>query len=117
MCMACHPVVQTADRSLPHAALSTRLGLGKAPLQPLPEAALPALLQSPSNVTFLGLADSAAQQVVSLLDARIAAEPALSVPAADGSGDIAMSGADVEKFLGYFDCLTYNWMKRLGKLR
>jgi hypothetical protein len=82
-------------------ALSTRLGLGKAPLQPLPGSALPALLQSPAHVTFLGLAGAASQQVVSLLDAQAAAEPLLSIPAADGSGEITMSGADTEKFLRY----------------
>lgn len=57
------------------------------------------MLQSPANVTFLGLADTAAQQIVSLLDARVVAEPALRVPAADGSEHITMSGADVQKFL------------------
>ena len=84
-----------------HTALSTRLGLGKAPLQPVPESALPALLRSPEYVTFTGLADAASQQVVSLLDARAAAEPALSVQAPDGSGDVIMSGADIDKFLRY----------------
>lgn len=97
----CHVFVIVAlpDTNINLKALSTRLGLGKALLQPLPEAVLSALLQSPANVTFLGLADSAAQQVVSLLDARAVAEPTLRVPAADGSEDITMSGADVEKFL------------------
>ena len=82
-----------------YTALSTRLGLGKAPLQPLPDAALPTLLQSPAHTTFLGLTDAASQQVVSLLDARAAAEPVISVPTADGSADITMSGADIEKLL------------------
>ena len=83
------------------AALSTRLGLGKALLQPVPESALPALLRSPEHVTFTGLTDTASQQVVSLLDVRAAAEPVLSVQAPDGSGDVTMSGADIEKFFRY----------------
>lgn len=43
-----------------------RLGLGKAPLALLPEAALPALLLLPTQVTFLGLAESAAKQVATV---------------------------------------------------
>jgi len=38
------------------AVLSTRLGLGKAPLAAVPLGTLPSLLQSPSHCTFLGLA-------------------------------------------------------------
>lgn len=45
------------------------------------------------------LAGQAAKEIVSLLDARLAERDQLRVPAADGSGEITMSGADVEKFL------------------
>ena len=57
-------------------------------------------MQSASHITFLGLAEPAAKDVVCLLDSQLNNEAGLEVPAADGSESISMSGADIEKFLG-----------------
>jgi len=51
------------------------------------------------RLVHLIFAGQAAREIVSLLDARLAERDQLRVPAADGSGEITMSGADVEKFL------------------
>jgi hypothetical protein len=56
----------------------------------------------------MGLTDAASQQVVSLLDARAAAERVLSVQPIDGSGDVTKSGADIDKFLRYSASVLLN---------